>query len=112
MQDFTTALAINLLYRLTLLHQRLQEKFFLSDFLTTLGKKEAFQDQKPCVKVYPMAYLIMFVEYAIIYPHHFHLPWQILSPKTQIYFEVEKLLRVLKFLTVLSVQSSLDSQMK
>ena len=55
LQDFTTALPINLLYRLTLLDQRLQEKFFLSNFFTTVGKKEAFQDQKLCMKVYPMA---------------------------------------------------------
>ena len=62
------------------------------------------------MKVYPMGYSITFVEYVMVYPHHFHLPWHILSPNSQIYFAVEKLSRVLKFLRVLSVQSSFDYQ--
>ena len=113
LRNLTAASVINLLYRLTLLHQRLREKFFHSIFLVTLGKKEAFQDQKPCTKVYPMAYSVTSAEYAMVYPHHCNLPWHIPSSKNQIYFAVKKLLRVLKFMrsSVSSVQSFFDSQM-
>ena len=39
LRNFTTALVINLLYRLTLLHQWLRENFFHSNFLVTVLKR-------------------------------------------------------------------------
>ena len=53
LRNFTTALVINLLYRLTLLHQWLREKFFHSNFLVTVIKKKLFKTRNPVWKFIP-----------------------------------------------------------